>query len=185
MGEYTIFDAAIPPLRPPSLCAGVLGYIGGRADHVWTPQQWQPFRDMRQFPGWVADLSADPEADADAAVAAALRLGWAADEPGDQRRAIILDMETSTDAAWYARAAVRVGVRGFVPVAYGSESTVLQCAASDVLAAAWDDVPDLLPGQTIHGHQYQAQVPIGGTFVDFSIIDEWLYQRGGVGPRRQ
>jgi len=183
--DYTIFDAAVPPDARPAGTQGVLGYVGGRATHVWRPAEWLPFRVVRQFPAWVADLSADPRHQADAAVAAVKALGWAAYEPEPERRAIIYDMETAADPAFYAVLASVTDLAGFVAVAYGSLSTVLQCAAADVLAAEWDDKAKIPAGQTIHGKQYKANVPLGGTEVDYSIIDAWLYQRGGQGARHQ
>ena len=60
---------------------------------------------------------------------------------------------------------------------------MLANAASDVWAAAWDGEAVIPAGQTIHGHQDQANVPYAGTQVDYSVIDAWLYERGGVGPR--
>ena len=73
----------------------------------------------------------------------------------------------------------------FTPVAYGSLSTVLMNAAVDVWAASWNGEAVVPPGQTIHGHQDQADVPFAGTRVDYSVVDAWLFERGGVGPRHE
>jgi hypothetical protein len=182
--DFTMFDAAVPPWARPAGTVATMGYIGGRATHTWTPQQWRPFASTRQFPAWVADLSKHPAQQADAAVAAALALGWAAHEPAPGTRAIIYDLEDQADAAWYAVAASTTALHGFTAVVYGSLSTVLQNAASDVLAAKWDDSAVIPEGQTIHGKQYKDNVQYGSTVIDYSVIDQWLMQRGGVGIRK-
>jgi len=181
---YRVFDAAYPPPAAPPGCAGVLGYIGGsRATHVWPAKAWLPFRGLRQFPCWVPSITDNPVEAGQFAVRAARELGWAPrNEPGWQR-VIVFDLESSDIRAWFAQCAAAVAGGGFVPVAYGSLSTVLDNAASDVWAAAWDGHAVIPPGQTIHGHQDQADVAFGGTRVDYSVVDGWLFERGGVGPR--
>lgn len=180
---YRVFDAAYPPPAPPPGCTGVLGYIGGsRAAHVWPATAWKPFRNLRQFPCWVPATTDNAAEAGRFAVRAALELGWA---PGPTvgPRVIVCDLEAAGNRAWYAAWAGEVAGGGFTPVVYGSLSTVLQNAASDVWAAAWDGEAVIPAGQTIHGHQDQANVPYAGTQVDYSVIDAWLYERGGVGPR--
>jgi len=181
--SYTVIDAARPPAYVPVDVDGVLGYIGGAATHVWAPGEWRPFAAVRQFPTWVAELKVSPTAQALAAARAAEALGWAAGLPGAETRVIVCDLETSVDVAWYANWAAAVGARGFVSVAYGSLSTVLGNAASDVLAADWDGIAAIPAGQTIHGVQYRANVSIGATVVDYSVFDGWLFGRGGRGLR--
>jgi hypothetical protein len=184
MAYPKIFDAANPPSTAPGGMAGVMGYVGGPgATHVWTPAEWQPFAHLAQFPVWVADLGADPAAQASQATAAARGLGWAAFMPEPGRRAIIADLEASADPAWYERWAAEVTADGFIPVAYGSLSTVLGNAAEAVLAADWDVIPVIPAGQTLHGLQYEADVAMLGTLLDFSVFDAWLFARGGQGAR--
>jgi hypothetical protein len=180
---YRVFDAAYPPATPPPGCSGVLGYIGGsRAAHVWTASAWLPFRGIRQFPCWVPAMYDQPVEAGQNAVRAAKSLGWA---PGPKvgPRVIVCDLETAEDRAWYTTWALTVAQGGFVPVVYGSLSTVLANAGTDVWVADWDGEAVVPPGQTIHGHQDQANVAFGGTQVDYSVVDEWLWGRGGVGPR--
>jgi hypothetical protein len=180
---YRVFDAAYPPPTAPPGCSGVLGYIGGsRATHVWPATAWAPFRALRQFPCWVPAVTDNPAEAGQFAVKAARALGWA---PGPTvgPRVIVIDLETIEDRAWYASCAAEVLNGGFWPVVYGSLSTVLQNAATDVWAADWNGEAVIPAGQTIHGHQDQANAPYGGTQVDYSVIDAWLYERGGVGPR--
>ena len=88
-------------------------------------------------------------------------------------------------ATWYDAWAATVITGRFTPVAYGSLSTVLVNAAIDVWAASWDGEAVVPPGQTIHGHQDQADVPFAGTRVDYSVVDAWLYRagRGRAAPR--
>jgi hypothetical protein len=187
MTDYKIFDAAYPPGQVPPGCQGAAGYIGriGRTPHVWTVPQWRPFAKLRQFPYYVPDLGLSPAVAAAEAVSEVMRLGWAR-FPEPNTRAILFDFETAegaADRAWWARCAALVSQDGFVGVAYGSMSTVLELAASDVIAADWDGSAALPAGQTIHGHQYQADVGFDGTQVDYSVFDSWLFNRGGIGPR--
>jgi hypothetical protein len=185
MTLYRVVDAAYPPGTPPPGCQGVLGYIGGsRATNVWTRDQWLPFAHLHQFPAWVPATTDNPVEAGQFAVRAARELGWAPKPSvAGWQRVIVIDLETIEDRAWYAQCAAAITGGGFIPVAYGSLSTVLANAASDVIAADWDGQAVIPPGQTIHGHQDQANVPYDGTQVDYSAIDEWLYDRGGVGPR--
>jgi hypothetical protein len=182
MSGYTVIDAARPPMYLPLDVDGVLGYIGGVATHVWSPAEWKPFAGVRQFPCWVAEGGA-ADTQAVAAVAAARRLGWAPDMPIGETRVIVIDMETAVEPAWYKIMAAGILSGGFVPVCYGSLSTVLGNAASDVLAADWDGIAEIPAGQTIHGVQYRANVSIGATVVDYSVFDGWLFGRGGRGLR--
>ncbi|HXC83855.1 MAG TPA: hypothetical protein VNV62_18560 [Trebonia sp.] len=182
----TVFDAAFPPSRIPPGCKAVAGYVGrlNFTPHVWTLPEWQRFSSIPQLPYWVPDLAVAPNLEAAAAVHAVLELGWAphiADE-----RAVIFDFETASgpaDRGWWQECAAAVSAAGFCGVMYGSLSTVLENAAVDVVVAAWDNSAQLLPGQTIHGHQYKAGVAFDGTQIDYSVMDEWLLARAGVGPR--
>jgi hypothetical protein len=182
-GLAYMFDAASPPAEAPPGMAAVLGYIGGgRATNIWTLAQWQPFARLRQFPAWVPDFAAEqPIQSAIDASTAACKLGWASFQP--DRRAIVCDLETLTERAWYASFAAETEQQGFTAVAYGSLSTVLDNAAAQVIVAAWPGPEQWIPGQTIHGHQYAAGISFGGTQVDYSVIDSWLLDRGGQGPR--
>ena len=177
-GLYRVFDAATPPVQAPPGCQGVLGYIGGkRAAHVWTLAEWQRFAVLVQFPAWVPDLTAEqPVPSAVAACHTMQSIGWAPFQAA--KRVIVCDLETDVARGWYAQFAAEVEQQGFTSVAYGSLSTVLENAAADVWVAAWDGSATLLAGQTIHAHQYAA-----GQSLDFSVADEWLFARGGQGPR--
>jgi len=175
-----VFDAAYPPLTEPDGFAGVLGYIGktGFTPHVWTPAEWRRFEHLRQFPCYVPDLAADPAGEAKIAVDAAEALGWAR-FPEPDTRTIICDTETNIVPGWYAAFAATVAELGFIAVNYGSLYYAAQNLASNLWAASWDGNPHLEAGQTIRAHQYMAEHTI-----DFSVIDEWLLNRGGVGPRK-
>ena len=183
-----MFDASVPPPISPAGCQAVLGYVGreGFTPHVWTATEWDRFRHLRQVPAWLPDFSVGPVNEAHAAIKAVQDLGWAADETDE--RAIVFDFETAEGAstrAWWEDTSAELAVQGFTGVVYGSLSTILENAAADVIVADWNNTAQLLPGQTIHGHQYQAGVPFLGTQVDFSVIDEWLFERAGRGARHQ
>jgi len=183
MTLHKAFDAAYPPLSAPIGCSVAIGYIGGkRATNVWTLAEWKRFALLRQIPVYVPDFTAEKPADAAVnACDAARALGWAPDQTPN--RVIVCDLETSIDRAWYAQFAYTVAHEGFQAMAYGSLSTVLENAASDVWVAAWDGSAALLAGQTIHAHQYQADVAWQGTTVDLSVCDEWMWDGAGQGPR--
>jgi hypothetical protein len=180
---FTVFDAAFPPSSAPARAAGALGYVGapGDATNVWSLSDWQPFAGLRQFPCWVPDFSVDADADAQAAAKAVLDRGWAPRQP--DARVIVCDLEGYKAPVWYGTWARAVTDFGFTPVAYGQASTLFSNGAADNWVAVWDELAELEDGQTVHGHQYAASMPWLGTFVDLSVVDQWLLDRGGVGPR--
>ena len=178
MTLYRCFDAAFPPATAPPGCSAVLGYIGrnGYTPHVWTLPEWDRFAHLIQFPAYVPDPSENPKAAAVRATQAMRDLGWAPWQ--DARRVVVFDLETLILPAWYQQAAAEVAQQGYAACAYGSESTILANAAADVWLAAWNGNPVLEPGQTIHAHQYANAGPF-----DVSVVDDWLFARGGQGPR--
>lgn len=184
MSLHRCFDAAYPPSVAPDGFEAVLGYLGGgRALNVWTVPQWLVFHQLRQFPCWVPPIGSDPKAEAASAVAAAVELGWAADMPLGETRVIIGDLETEHDAAWWKAFSDGVMSGGFLAVAYGSISTIGGNLASDVWVADFDNVAQLVPGQTVHAKQDQADVWLNNSSIDISVIDEWMFARGGRGAR--
>lgn len=179
-----MFDASQPPGSAPPGAECVLGYVGraGETPHVWTPEEWRRFGHLRQFPCWVPDLSNNPVADAREAVAAVEKLGWARlAQP--VTRAIILDGEARQFPAWYGEWAAEVTANEYFPVDYGSAAYVGANFAYSIWAAEWDGIPDLVPGQTVGGTQYAANISWGGTQIDLSVISASMYIRGGEGPR--
>lgn len=182
MTTYSVFDAAYPPNATPGGCAGVLGYIGGdNALHVWTVAEWLRFQHLRQFPVWVPDVHgrSTPAAIGGAAVARANQLGW---RSTNGERVIVIDLETFADSAWWAECAGAINRDGYDAVCYGSASTVGGNRAANVWAAKYDKVA-ALESTGYCAHQYWANAPYGNTKVDYSTINEWLYTRGGTGPR--
>src|SRR5215469_9895656 len=173
MTLHKCFDAAFPPQTASPGAQAVLGYLGraGQTPHVWTLAEWQRFAHLRQFPAWVPDFGNDPDHEAVAATIAMLDHGWAPGQP--DTRAIVCDLETQVRPDWYQKWADRIGSEGFVSVAYGSLSTILQNAAAHLWVAVWDGDPVIEPGQTINAHQYDS-LPA----VDLSVIDQWLWDRG-------
>ena len=182
---YKVFDASRPPAKAPPGAEGVLGYVGQRGEtpHIWTPDEWQPFSHLRQFPCWVPDTTANPAKDAAAAVDAVRALGWAV-MPGAEQRAIILDGETRQFSGWYESWANEIVADGFWPVAYGSLHYVDGQFARSVWAADWDGIPILAPGETVGGTQYGANTTWEGTEIDLSVINGAMFARGGIGPRK-
>jgi hypothetical protein len=182
---YTVIDAAYPPLILPKEASAVMGYIGGaRATNVWSLGEWQRFAHVKQYPIWVPDLTGNPLIQAEDAVKAALDLGWAPWQRGNGERALIFDLETGADALFWQLLQQAVCIRGFVPVCYGSQSTVYGNRAAAYVVADWTGhIPVLPEGETEHGIQYEANSSWEGTRIDFSVFDQWLFDRGGMGPR--
>lgn len=187
MSYPKIMDAAVPPATAPAGIEGVMGYIGGaRATRAWTVAEWHRFAHLKQFPIWVPDLVEPPTSQAEDAVMAAERLGWAARMPSMVNRLIVIDMEASADRVFYAAMAAHIINSGFTPACYGSLSTVLKNAASLVIAADWIGgtvIPAIPAGQTIQGLQWEANVAVEQTMVDYSVFTPALFARGGVGAR--
>src|ERR1700722_4237436 len=179
LGLKRCFDAASPPVSAPPGYEAVLGYIGGPlAEHKWELRDWRQFPHLRQFPCYVPDLAQDPYDQAVEAVKLAAELGWNAD--GD--RAIIGDLETEVDRSWWKVFAGTITERKFVPVCYGSLSTVLLNAAERIWAADWDHERVIPSGQAILAGQYDAGIAFGGTEVDVSVLSPELFRLGGLGP---
>jgi hypothetical protein len=181
MGLTRCFDAStqIPDKMPPG-CKAVLGYIGGQARHVWTTAEWNRFghgKDVRLFPCWVADFAADPRQSARHALDAARKLGWR------PHRVVVLDTEVAVDRRWVREFTHEVEGELTV-VNYGSAAFVARNGSTHLWVAKWDDDPVLEGGQSVDGHQYVADVQVAGGVVDFSVINEWLFDHGGRGPRR-
>lgn len=181
---YKVFDASRPPSVAPGGAEAVAGYVGRQREtpHVWTPAEWNRFAHLKMFPIWVPDTMASPAQDAKEAVMAVERLGWCR-YSGADCRAILLDGETSEFPGWYEAWANEVSADSFFPVDYGSYSFVGANFAYEVWAADWDGIPALVPGQTVGGTQYKANIPWDGTAIDLSVIDLGMFRRGGVGKR--
>jgi hypothetical protein len=181
-GLSRVFDASIPPATAPPGCTGVLGYVGraGRTPHVWTLTEWERFRHLVQFPCWVPDLSSHPGHEAAAIISALKVAGWPP-HGGALAPVVVIDYETAGggEATWHSGLADELGRTGYNPVAYGSESTVMQIGASHVWVAAWDGKAVLEPGaMTVVAHQYTDNVAVDGTWLDYSACDTWLMDRG-------
>ena len=168
------FDAALPPASVPDGAGAVLGYIGNhRLDldfHIWTPQEWQPFAGLRQFPVWELNTSVGARESAQAAVAAMTALGWS---PG---RALVGAMETTIAPQWWDVFEDEVTNLHMVPVCYGSASTVFGNQAEHYWVARWDGAPVLEQGEW--AHQY-----LSGGALDWSVLSQQLLHHGGIGPR--
>jgi hypothetical protein len=179
---FRFFDAAVPPMSVPPGCIGVAGYIGGDAEHVWTLEEWQRFHLLRVLPIWVADVAASPQGQAAQAAQAARGLGWRAH--ARQRRAIVLDMETSTNGMFVRDFANDLHGEGFDCFPYGSDSSIYADPEMDgYWVALWNDVPNLgLPNEV--AHQYEANVAFGGAVIDLNTGDDVCWEAMGRGERR-
>lgn len=185
MELFRVFDASTPPHEAPPGAEAVLGYVGRQREtpHVWSTEEWRPFAHLRQFPCWVPDTTDIPAKDAKMCIEAVRSLGWG-EYKGADTRAIILDGETRQFPSWYAAWAAEIEADGFWPVDYGSAAYADANFAYSVWAADWDDIPALVPGQTVVGTQYKANVAFDGTAIDLSVISPAMFARGGIGARQ-
>jgi hypothetical protein len=169
------FDAAYPPSSVPAGAGAVLGYIGPdpAAVHVWTPTQWRPFSQLRQFPCWVVDYAQQPTQQARAMYAAMRKLGWR------QHRAVVYDMEAVVDRAYVRGLEAELDSLGPVGVAYESESVIGQNGATRVWAALWDGRP------VLNDPSWWAKQYMSGGGLDWSVVSPELLANGGQGMRLQ
>lgn len=181
-GLYKCFDAAYPPASPVPGCAAAAGYIGaeGKTPHVWTVREWEVFSKLTLFPIWVPDLTVPPVKEAMDILHFMHLAGFPVDVNG-VIQAVIIDYETTGAPAigFHGQLADQLGKYRTEAVAYGSLTSVVQIEAAHVWSAEWNDVPSLNQwSQTVHAHQYEANVPWANTRVDYSIVDGYLMQRG-------
>src|ERR1700761_2283758 len=175
VGLHRCFDAEVPPIRPLPGFDSVLGYIGGAelAGKPWTREQWQPFAGLAQFPCYVPSLARYASAQANEACVLARDLGW---RPG---RAIVFDLETAKAPGWWSACRERTRELGYVPVAYGSVSTLPYNRAALMWGADWNDVPELVED----GQSFEAMQIENTPAYDVSVVSHWLYLRAGTGAR--
>jgi hypothetical protein len=178
MSLIKCFDASDQiPASAPAGCEACLGYIGGtQALHTWTPQEWQRFGHLIQFPCWVPDFGDDPGLQGSQAAEAAARLGWRGG------RAIILDMEAVDDRSFLSAWAAEVRKAEFTPVWYGSRVHSGQAARYRRWLADPDGIAALEHGFDAVQYAWNVQVP--GGVVDLSVVDSRLAAMGGRGRRR-
>jgi hypothetical protein len=177
-----MFDAAFPPQSAPPGAVAVLGYVGGRGldrdTHVWTLAEWQRFAHLRQFPAWACNTDVSPETSGEIATEEAELLGWSR----NGSRALVGDMETQADLKWWQSFEIAVRSSGMIPVCYGSASTVAGNKPSRIFGADWDDNKAIPAGWD--AHQYEGNVPFGGTLIDWSALTPVMLRLGGEGKRR-
>lgn len=184
MTLHSMFDASVPPSSAYPGAEAVAGYIGGNTPHVWTPEEWRRFSNLRQFPIWVGYLEADPLGHATDAAAAMASLGWANHLDRAERRAVLLDFETEIDPAWVNAFGLEIWAAGYETFVYGSESTIVDNPTKEGRwIALYDNTPDIPDVPAAIGHQYKANVPWGNTQVDLSVITDQMLVHGGLGPR--
>ena len=178
-----MFDASAPPEKPYPGCTAVAGYIGGNTPHEWTLEEWQRFADLRQLPIWVFGLGGlSARTQGIEAASRARALGW---KPhAHDRRAIVLDMETSEDGAFVAAFAAAVHQEGYSCWPYGSRSTIYSDPTEDgVWVALYDGQFSMEDLPHAVAHQVAPNVPWDATAVDLSVISAGALHHLGRGPR--
>jgi hypothetical protein len=167
-----MYDAAVPPARPPHWYA-VAGYIGGDTPHVWTAAEWAAQLAPHRLPIWTADnrlnSPASAAADAPQILAKLEELGV---PPGVT---VALDGETRIFPAYLEE--LNELVRPYLLMDYGSLSFVTSnpVTSGGRWAADWTD--RIADGVALLGHQAIAAVQWAddvarGTPYDWSVIQE-------------
>jgi hypothetical protein len=184
MTLFRAFDAEVLPPGPVADCAAVLSYIGGALAGGVEPaaaDQWNAASDggrLRQAPIWAAELGSSPTQQGHTACDVAKELGWV---PG---RGIWLDMETSTDGLWVEDFIAAVKSNGYREVTYGSLSSVfLLPADAGYHVAQWNGLP-IVNGARVLAHQYAANITVGTTQVDLSVVEHEARDLFGIGLRK-
>lgn len=181
---YNGIDAAFPLVaNAPADTQIVAGYIGGDAEHVWKPGEWNQFLpvfpSVRFLPIFVDDshLFSNGRELGDAMCVAAMKRGWAPYQPN--RRIIVVDAEENTDYQYYADASVEVWRLGFVMVQYRSSGSVGN-SQQNPPELTWVAVPGQpKPSVMIWaGYQYHWQ-----TGFDLNTFSQFVYDGCGVGER--
>jgi hypothetical protein len=173
------FDAAYPPSYVPAGAGAVLGYIGADGldedRHIWTPEEWLPFRGLGQFPVWECNTARGAAESAEDAVLAMHALGW------HDGRALVASMETTVAPRWWDAFEAEVMNLRMNPVCYGSASTVFGNNALHYWIADWDGIPALPAAQ----HRILAKQYLSGGGMDWSVVSPELMHHAGRGPRTQ
>ena len=178
-------DASIPPAFAGELPKGteaILLYLGdkNRTPHVATRDEWTRFEHLLQMGIWVADLNANPVAQAKAAADAAHALGFTRNIRG-----ILGDFEATADPAWIGEWGLQVRQDGFIPLAYESAGVLAANPRLDgVVLAQPNDPPTVPAGQLIVGRQYRWGVQAGPGVVDLDVFDSSVRHLFGRGPRK-
>lgn len=191
MTVYDGADAAYPNIATlPAGTVVVAGYLGGpTAYRVWTLDDWLPFKDYRQLPVWVDSQAgrdgnggivyATGTESGEAAVKAALALGWAPNQAA--RRVIAVDAETNTDYDYYAAVSDAIWAGGFVMVQYRSANAVGDSQQNPPSLTWVADYGQPKPAVMIWaGYQYAADV----NGWDLDVFSQYVYDGCGVGARR-
>ncbi len=181
---YRGYDASIPPASAPDHSQFALGYLGGNTPHVWTLEEWNEASNHGEIPVggiWTVDFTGNPYEQADAAVKAAMGLGWAY----DGHRLIVLDSEVSQNVAFIRTMAKVIKRHRFVPVDYRSYDAII-AAPSGLYEyiARWNETAGPFTSNAI-AFQIQADVPWQYTMVDIDVADHVFYNLLGVRERHE
>ena len=183
---FRSFDASTPPQTAPPGCQAVCGYLGGDTPHVWTLEEWQRFAHLRQAGIWVYAQGSSPRLAGELAAQSARSLGWAPNH--SPSRVIWLDMELANDPAWQIQFTSAVFSGGFSTGTYRSLSSLEAGGDPHSIGewiAEWNGIPAVEPIPRVVGHQYLANQPWEHTEVDYSVFDQDMWRRFGVGPRKE
>lgn len=180
VGDLLFIDSAypIPAAQYPAGVDGVCGYIGGDTPNVWTAADWAAQPARYRLPVFVQSDpgSADPAADADAALAGLRGISCPAG------CLVAWDVETAAGPSYVAGVYAALNAAGYTLIVYGSQSTVMGNANPDGLywGGDWTGVPHIATGDVMT------------QFVSFSSYDEseaqaalpfWDTQNPGPAPR--
>lgn len=159
-------DAAFPTFTLPRKDTKVVcGYIGGRAEHVWTSSDWNRFRGVKRLPIWVNTGESGTIQGL-----ACLRALYELHIPVGSR--VVIDMETEVNSLIIRSFYSVLHYFGYEVWVYGSASTVFGNPACDgYWVADWTGKPHMYTGPMVRATQY-----VDGNLWDQSVLKEWVYR---------
>lgn len=148
---HKMWDASTPNFEPPKWLKAVSGYIGGDTPHIWTPQEWAKFGDIKKLPIWVVSDPASVTAwdTAWSILQTLYRLGVPKLSP------VVLDLETAVDPAFVLAVYRIIHDFGYLLWIYGSQGFVFRNPVCDgYWVATLDGIAQPFPHPGVKATQY-------------------------------
>jgi hypothetical protein len=171
----TGFDSAFCPNPVPSESEFDVAefYAGGtNAFHIWTPGERELIKGRLTLPIWVPTPSLNSPTQVAEGIAATLK-SLGIPSHAKPYRAVMLDMETSTDAAWITLCCNKLAVYGYDSYIYGSASSVFSLPPrSGYIVADPTGIAHIYDHADVVGTQYAWGVNVTGGQVDADLYLE-------------
>lgn len=171
------FDAAFCPNPVPAESEYEVAefYAGGSsAFHIWTPAERSLIKGRLTLPIWVPTPGLDNPTQVAEGIAATLK-GLGIPAHATPFRAVMLDMETSTDADFITLCCDKLAAFGYDSFIYGSASSVFHLPArSGYIVADPTGEPHIYDHADAIGTQYAWGVNVTGGQVDADLYLETI-----------